>query len=47
MLEPVSRGWRAALGAAWQDTLIAIGTEFGRTVAVNGTNARTTGRPRC
>lgn len=28
---------REALGAAWAHTLVAIGTEFGRTVAVNGT----------
>jgi uncharacterized protein (DUF1501 family) len=28
---------RAGLGAAWDTTVIAIGTEFGRTVAVNGT----------
>ena len=28
---------REALGAQWSNTLIAIGTEFGRTVAINGT----------
>ena len=28
---------RRGLGAAWDSTVIAIGTEFGRTVAVNGT----------
>jgi len=28
---------RAGLGDAWRSTVIAIGTEFGRTVAVNGT----------
>jgi len=28
---------RAGLGSAWDSTVIAIGTEFGRTVAVNGT----------
>jgi uncharacterized protein (DUF1501 family) len=29
---------RTALGPAWDHTLIALATEFGRTVAVNGTN---------
>jgi uncharacterized protein (DUF1501 family) len=28
---------RAALGAAWKDTVVVVATEFGRTVAVNGT----------
>ena len=28
---------RTALGAAWSNTVVAVGTEFGRTVAVNGT----------
>lgn len=28
---------RQALGTAWSNTVVAIGTEFGRTVAVNGT----------
>ena len=28
---------RKALGAAWSNTVVAVGTEFGRTVAVNGT----------
>lgn len=27
----------AGLGAAWRDTLVVVATEFGRTVAVNGT----------
>lgn len=29
---------RQSLGAAWRQTIIAVVTEFGRTVAVNGTN---------
>lgn len=28
---------QAGLGAAWNDTLVVVATEFGRTVAVNGT----------
>lgn len=28
---------KAGLGAAWSDTLVLVATEFGRTVAVNGT----------
>lgn len=28
---------RVALGTAWRRTLVAVGTEFGRTVAMNGT----------
>lgn len=28
---------RTALGAAWAETLVVVGTEFGRTAAVNGT----------
>ena len=30
-------GLREGLGAAWDDTVILVATEFGRTVAVNGT----------
>ncbi|MDE8346512.1 MAG: DUF1501 domain-containing protein [Acidocella sp.] len=29
---------RASLGPAWQDTLVMVMTEFGRTAAMNGTN---------
>lgn len=29
---------KASLGSAWADTVVAVMTEFGRTVAVNGTN---------
>lgn len=30
--------FKTALGPAWRDTAVAVVTEFGRTVAVNGTN---------
>jgi uncharacterized protein (DUF1501 family) len=40
-------GLRTALGPAWQDTAILIITEFGRTVAVNGTRGTDHGTATC
>ncbi len=37
----------AALGAAWSDTAVIVVTEFGRTVAVNGTNGTDHGTASC
>jgi uncharacterized protein (DUF1501 family) len=38
---------RAALGAAWRDTGVLVVTEFGRTVAVNGTRGTDHGTATC
>jgi uncharacterized protein (DUF1501 family) len=38
---------RASLGAAWKDTAILVVTEFGRTVAVNGTRGTDHGTATC
>ncbi len=40
-------GLRTALGAAWKDTAILVVTEFGRTVAVNGTRGTDHGTGTC
>lgn len=37
MLDDGLAALRTALGALWPETLVAIATEFGRTVAINGT----------
>jgi uncharacterized protein (DUF1501 family) len=36
-LDSLIGGLRKGLGAAWADTVVLVATEFGRTVAVNGT----------
>ena len=36
-LDQLLLGLRNGLGAAWENTLVIVATEFGRTVAVNGT----------
>jgi uncharacterized protein (DUF1501 family) len=36
-LDALIEALRTGLGAAWTDTLVIVATEFGRTVAVNGT----------
>lgn len=36
-LDALVASLKAGLGAAWSDTLILVATEFGRTVAINGT----------
>jgi len=38
---------RTALGAAWRDTAVLVVTEFGRTVAVNGTRGTDHGTATC
>jgi uncharacterized protein (DUF1501 family) len=38
---------RTALGAAWKDTAVLVVTEFGRTVAVNGTRGTDHGTATC
>jgi uncharacterized protein (DUF1501 family) len=40
-------GLRTALGSAWKDTAIVVVTEFGRTVAVNGTRGTDHGTATC
>jgi uncharacterized protein (DUF1501 family) len=37
-LDALLGSYRDNMGASWNDTLVLVATEFGRTVAVNGTN---------
>ncbi|UCG71740.1 MAG: DUF1501 domain-containing protein [Chromatiales bacterium] len=49
-LQGLDRGLEAlagALGPAWADTAVLVVTEFGRTVAVNGTNGTDHGTASC
>lgn len=36
-LDALITGYRTAMGEAWQDTLVVVATEFGRTARLNGT----------
>ncbi len=37
-LDALLGAYRSGMGAAWQDTLVVVATEFGRTARYNGTN---------
>ena len=37
-LDAMISAYRSGMGGAWKNTLVVVATEFGRTVAVNGTN---------
>lgn len=41
-LDRLLSGLRQGMGEAWNRTVILVSTEFGRTVAVNGTGKQTT-----
>jgi uncharacterized protein (DUF1501 family) len=46
-LDKALEGLRTSLGAAWRHTAVLVATEFGRTVAVNGTNGTDHGTGTC
>jgi uncharacterized protein (DUF1501 family) len=46
-LDRALEGLRVALGTAWQRSAVLVVTEFGRTVAVNGTNGTDHGTATC